>query len=129
MECRLSNSQDGWSCRISIRWEFDEDGERLDEVSEVPFGKLITDKDDVEPMLRRAQAAILNPSIPLSHFLEADMKTIRAGGVKVLGSKPLAFSRNVICVDLAGPDLGDLSFVDLPGEPLIRDVRPKVENR
>ena len=67
-------------------------------------------------MLRRAQAAILNPTIPLSHFLDADIDTVRAGGVKVLGSKPLAFSRNVICVDLAGPELVDLSFVDLPGE-------------
>ncbi|KAI0696226.1 P-loop containing nucleoside triphosphate hydrolase protein [Cerioporus squamosus] len=26
-----------------------------------------------------------------------------------------AFSKNVICIDLAGPDLVDLSFIDLPG--------------
>ncbi|KAI0698694.1 P-loop containing nucleoside triphosphate hydrolase protein [Earliella scabrosa] len=115
MECRLSNTSEAWSCQISIRWEYDGDGKRADEVSEVVFGDVLLNKDDVEPMLRRAQAAILNPTIPLSRFLDADIDTVRAGGVKVLGSKPLAFSRNVICVDLAGPELVDLSFVDLPG--------------
>ena len=116
MECRLSNTSEAWSCRISIRWEYGDDGKRADEVSEVAFGDVLLNKGDVEPMLRRAQAAILNPTIPLSHFLDADIDTLRAGGVKVSGSKPLAFSRNVICVDLAGPELVDLSFVDLPGE-------------
>ena len=116
MECRLSNTSEAWSCQISIRWEYGDDGKRADEVSEVAFGDVLLNKDDVEPMLRRAQAAILNPTIPLSHFLDADIDTLRVGGVKVLGSKPLAFSRNVICVDLAGPELVDLSFVDLPGE-------------
>ena len=115
MECRLSNSSGDWSCQISVRWEFDDDGERLDEVSEVLFGPRITEKEDVEPILRRAQAAILNPTVPISHFLDLDIQALRVGDTTVSGSKALLFSRNVICVDLTGPDLVDLSFVDLPG--------------
>jgi hypothetical protein len=33
--------------------------------------------------------------------------------------KPLLFSRNVVCVDLEGPDLTDLSFIDLPGVSVV----------
>ncbi|KAI0696227.1 P-loop containing nucleoside triphosphate hydrolase protein [Cerioporus squamosus] len=124
MECRLANTPDSWSCQISIRWEFDTNGERVDEVSEVLFGARFTDKEDVEPMLRRAQAAILNPTVPLSHFLEVDIQALKAGDTKVPGAKPLAFSRNVICVDLAGPDLVDLSFVDLPG--IVQNAEPEI---
>ncbi len=124
MECRLSNTPDSWSCQISIRWEFDTNGDRVDEVSEVLFGTHFTEKEDVEPMLRRAQAAILNPTVPLSHFLGIDIQALRAGDTKVPGAKPLAFSRNVICVDLAGPDLVDLSFVDLPGTHTLRPCVP-----
>ncbi|KAI0758724.1 P-loop containing nucleoside triphosphate hydrolase protein [Fomes fomentarius] len=124
MECRLSHSVDSWSCQISIRWEYDEDGGRVDEVSEVTFGARLTDKADVEPMLRRAQAAILNPKIPLSHFLDADIETVRSGAFTMLGTQPLPFSRNVICVDLTGPDLVDLSFVDLPG--IVQNAEPEI---
>ncbi|KAI1791422.1 P-loop containing nucleoside triphosphate hydrolase protein [Ganoderma leucocontextum] len=124
MECRLANFSEPWSCQVYIRWEFDDDGQRLEEVSEVPFGPRLTDKAEIESILRRAQAAILNPAIPLSHFLDADLETIKAGGVKVLGARPLPFSRNVICVDLAGPDLIDLSFVDLPG--IVQNAEPEV---
>ena len=60
MECRLSRAEEDWSCQISIRWEYDDYGDRLSEVREVPFGPRLTSKTDVEPTLRRAQAAILN---------------------------------------------------------------------
>ncbi|RPD63557.1 hypothetical protein L227DRAFT_608779 [Lentinus tigrinus ALCF2SS1-6] len=124
MECRLSNSPDSWSCQISIRWEFDDNGERVDEVCEVAFGTRITEKEDVEPMLRRAQAAILNPDVLRSHFLDIDIEALRAGDTKIPGAKPLAFSRHVICVDLIGPDLVDLSFVDLPG--IVQNAEPEI---
>ncbi|KAI9058580.1 hypothetical protein FKP32DRAFT_1761408 [Trametes sanguinea] len=112
MECRLAHSPDDWSCQISIRWEFDDYGERLGETYEVLFGPRITLKADVEPLLRRAQAAIL-------HGLMSDeeLDQFAREGAKSMGAakKTLAFSRNTICVDLEGPDLVDLSFVDLPG--------------
>lgn len=82
-------------------------------VAEIPFGDLITNKKDVELALRRAQTAILNPSIESHKFLAMTADQLRKG---VQGSKPLLFSKNVVCVDLQGPDLTDLAFIDLPGE-------------
>ncbi|KAI0673304.1 P-loop containing nucleoside triphosphate hydrolase protein [Trametes maxima] len=114
MECRLAHSRDAWSCQISIRWEYDDAGEHLDEVQEIPFGPRLTDKSQVEPMLRRAQGAILNAAsvTALAQYVD---NPIEYGGKANGRRKALAFSRNTICVDLAGPDLVDLSFVDLPG--------------
>ncbi len=109
MECRLASSAGPWSCQVYLRWEFQTTGERQDEVKEVTFGSLLTDKKDVELMLRRAQAAVLNPKIHQSKFLdksENDLKRVKNG---------LQFSRNAVCLDLSGPELTDLSFVDLPG--------------
>ncbi|KAK6964722.1 hypothetical protein R3P38DRAFT_3157156 [Favolaschia claudopus] len=40
------------------------------------------------------------------------MSTIKEG---LPGLQPLPFSRNVVCVDLEGPELTDLMFLDLPG--------------
>ncbi|KAM5536974.1 hypothetical protein V8D89_009303 [Ganoderma adspersum] len=101
MECRLTHSPDTWSCRISIRREYDDNDSKLSDVKEVPFGERITKREDVEPMLRRAQAAVLLGDASLG-----DLKS------SVKGDR---FSRNVVCVDLAGPELTNLSFVDLPG--------------
>ncbi|TBU24235.1 P-loop containing nucleoside triphosphate hydrolase protein [Dichomitus squalens] len=113
MECRLAYVPSEWSCQIKIRWEYDEKDKRYEEVSEVDFGALLTDKAKVEPMLRRAQAAVLNPHVLKDDFVDMSDEKLRAP--KIAGRKPLLFSRNVVCVELAGPDLVDLSFVDLPG--------------
>jgi len=112
MECRLSSSECPWSCQVSIRWEFQDNGNRKDQVLEVPFGPLITDKANVELALRRAQAAILCPQIESADFLTMDEEGISS---TVLEEASLSFSKNVVCVDLEGPDLTDLSFIDLPG--------------
>jgi hypothetical protein len=80
-------------------------------VREVPFGGAISNKGDVELMLRRAQAAILNPARELHEFA-----TMSAKELKHLGKNELQFSRNTVCVDLSAPDLADLAFVDLPGK-------------
>ena len=72
MECRLAHSTEGWSCQIKIRWEY-EGNKRLEEVEEEDFGPLLTDKGDVEPMLRRAQAAVLNPDVDPSRFLPSSL--------------------------------------------------------
>ncbi|KAI0743138.1 P-loop containing nucleoside triphosphate hydrolase protein [Daedaleopsis nitida] len=122
MECRLSNSE-LWSCQISIRWEYDEDDLRLAEVHEERFGSTLCDPSEVEDMLRRAQAAILSPRTPRSDFLDADIDTVKSGGVSTLGAGTLPFSRNIICVDLAGQELVDLSFVDLPG--IVQNEEPE----
>jgi hypothetical protein len=113
MECRLTRSPPGspWSCKVYIRWEYDSSGTKRDEVSEEAFGSIISDPADVEMRLRKAQAAVLNPHIPLKDVLdktEDEIGELNAGG-------KTRFSRNVVCVDLEGEDLTDLSFIDLPG--------------
>ena len=82
---------------------------------------MLTDKRDVEPMLRRAQAAVLcqgSSGASVEAFVEMDPEEAREKARR----EGRAFSRNVVCVELAGPELTDLSFVDLPGKPG-RDAR------
>ncbi|KAJ3920874.1 P-loop containing nucleoside triphosphate hydrolase protein [Lentinula edodes] len=120
MECRLFSSSNAWTCRISIRIEFDDDGNRLREVAENIFIGNISDKSQVESALRKAQFAVLNPEISWDKILESPIEELK----KLVNAKSLPFSQNVVCVDLEGPDLTDLSFIDLPG--LIQNAQPEV---
>ena len=110
MECRLSRADGPWSCQIKIRWEYD-GARRRATVEEVPFGPRLSRKEDVELMLRRAQAAVLGQGSPLHGFLKMSADDARAAAKE----SKAQFSRNVVCVELSGPELTDLSFVDLPG--------------
>lgn len=74
---------------------------------------MITDKSDVELFLRRAQFAILHPDVEQKKIIGLSTKQMKSG---IKGSKYLQFSRNVVCVDIHGPEMTDLSFIDLPGE-------------
>ncbi|KIK58161.1 hypothetical protein GYMLUDRAFT_74954 [Collybiopsis luxurians FD-317 M1] len=120
-ECRLSSSHNSWSCRISIRTEFNSTGKRLAAVSERRFGECITDKSQVKLFLRRAQFAVLNPDTSWNKILSASAEDLRTWSAQSTSSP--SFSRNVICVDVEGPDLTELSFVDLPG--LIHNAEPE----
>ena len=128
MECRLLSSDSPWSCQVSIRWEYDPDGQRRNKIEEELFGDLLTEKAEVEMMLRRAQAAVLNPKTPLSHFLgmtESELNELSPRD----RPESTPFSQNVVCVDIAGPDLTDLSFVDLPGMICLQYVALVVGSR
>ena len=103
------SSSEPWTCQVYIRWEFEASGKRSGKVQELEFGKLITKKTDVELALRRAQSAVLNPSIDQSRFLEKSARELKQM------DNQLKFSRNAVCVQLSGPELTDLAFVDLPG--------------
>lgn len=117
MECRLSRSPAEWSCRVSIRYEYDAKQDKLPEVSEVPFGEVITDPGVVEIALRRAQLAILNPDLSHTQIFAATPKELLELSAQSLTSPTsLRFSKNVVCVDIEGPDLTDLAFIDLPGK-------------
>ena len=93
---------------MELRKTFDENGDPLGAVADIPFGPVITDKEDVEERIRRAQRAILNPNTSHEHFLSGP------DGEPAAGSE-LSFSKNCVCLELSGPDLTDLSFCDLPG--------------
>ncbi|KAJ7797153.1 P-loop containing nucleoside triphosphate hydrolase protein, partial [Mycena olivaceomarginata] len=81
-------------------------------ISETPLGDVLHDKHVLELMLRRAQLAVLDPGTDLATIMRMDVKEI-----KERSSNPsiAAFSKNLVCVDLEGPDLTDFQFVDLPG--------------
>jgi hypothetical protein len=87
--------------------------------TESTFGSIVHDTVELEKVLRRAQLAILNPSLPPIAFVDFDLDSLQ-DGVPPLGSnEQLAFSSNVVCLDVSGPDVPDLSFIDLPGEYLV----------
>ncbi|KDQ18068.1 hypothetical protein BOTBODRAFT_63785 [Botryobasidium botryosum FD-172 SS1] len=122
MECRLSASTEPWYCQVSLRFEYDEYRKPLKDVREVAFGPSLSfnEKADVELVLRRAQTAILNPNIPHTDFLSLSVDELR----NYRQDSTLKFSRNVVCLDISGPNLTDLSFVDLPG--IIQNDEPEI---
>ncbi|KIO31590.1 hypothetical protein M407DRAFT_218712 [Tulasnella calospora MUT 4182] len=106
MECRLQYGQ-VWSCKISLRFHVDRSGRPLATIRDVPFGPILYNAEDVEKILRRAQRAILRPELDPTLFL--DDSDLQVFGV------PLTFSGNCVCIQVAGPNVPDLYFYDLPG--------------
>ncbi|KLO12396.1 hypothetical protein SCHPADRAFT_853916 [Schizopora paradoxa] len=117
MEVNLKSRPGAWSCQISLRFEYDQHGLPLADVSLIPFGVALASPDDVEIALMRAQAAILNyPLIRYSEFMQkskADLEKYR--DAEAFSNGTLKFSKNVVCVDVYDEGCSDLSFVDLPG--------------
>jgi hypothetical protein len=118
MECRLAQSSEPWSCQILLRIEKDEQGNRVAEVRELKFGGVIKDKLLLEDMLRRAQLAILNPSVASHRFVDFDLTSVGSKDLPLGSTQQLSFSENVVCLDICGPDVPNLSFIDLPGNCL-----------
>ncbi|KAI0657630.1 P-loop containing nucleoside triphosphate hydrolase protein [Cubamyces menziesii] len=106
-ECRLSYSKDAWKCIVSLRILTDLDGKALGQPDNIVFGDPIYNKSEVEERVRRAQRAILSPSVPHDAFL--------ANSEGKLPPRELSFSTNAVCLQISGPDVQDLSFCDLPG--------------
>jgi len=99
-----------WSCEISLRFLFDNTGKPLEEPQVVGFGERFYSPSDVERALRRAQDAILqlphSAGWDITPYLQEDY---------ILSPKLVGFSRNVVRLDVSGPDLVDVTFIDLPG--------------
>ncbi|KAJ2930159.1 hypothetical protein H1R20_g6940, partial [Candolleomyces eurysporus] len=106
-ECRLSRSDTPWHCKVSLRFIKDRNGQPLGQARNEDFGTVIYDKAEVEERIRRAQRAILNPSLPRSQFLDGDDEDLE--------DSELTFSSNVVSLAISGPGVADLSFCDLPG--------------
>ncbi|KAJ7140089.1 P-loop containing nucleoside triphosphate hydrolase protein [Mycena crocata] len=120
MECSMSSSADRWSCKISLRFDYNSRGSKI-ETKTHSFGQTITDKATVELWLRRAQAAILSPHLPIQDFCTKTEHELRNPPPD---AERLQFSKNAVLVDLRDPEITDLSFVDLPG--LIQNENPDV---
>ncbi|KAG8994201.1 hypothetical protein FRB90_000509 [Tulasnella sp. 427] len=104
----MSGYGNTWSCTVMLRFEYDSNGKRLSAPREVSFGPSISNKADVTERLRRAQRAILRPSLDATKFL--DDSDLGMGG-----HKALSFSKNYVCIHVQGPEVPDLTFYDLPG--------------
>ncbi|KAJ7027364.1 P-loop containing nucleoside triphosphate hydrolase protein [Mycena alexandri] len=104
-ECRLSRSDTPWKCVVELRFVTDKNGQTLGQPRTESFGDPILDKSKVEDRIRRAQRAILNPSKSARTFLEDDDED----------ATEVSFSTNYISLQISGPEIADLSFVDLPG--------------
>ncbi|EKM81339.1 hypothetical protein AGABI1DRAFT_106074 [Agaricus bisporus var. burnettii JB137-S8] len=107
-ECRLSYSSQPWKCVVSLRITTDRSGQPLGQSRNETFGSTIYDKKEVDDRIRRAQLAILNPDKPAKSFLNDDEPSLTEGNF-------LTFSKNCVSLAISGPDVADLSFVDLPG--------------
>lgn len=105
----MSTTEDTWSCTISLRMSYTHGETSMPTANTTQFGPLITDRNDVEIWIRRAQAAILNPAAPHSEFFNKTERELKRR------TNELQFSKNVVCVHVSDPDLTDLSFIDLPG--------------
>ncbi|KAH6843336.1 P-loop containing nucleoside triphosphate hydrolase protein [Chaetomium sp. MPI-CAGE-AT-0009] len=81
------------------------------------------DSEEIETVLRCAQAAILNPSTHYQFFIpklkgEAPDNTREQHLEQVKKKEERAeaqFSPNTVALEVKGPDLADLNFYDLPG--------------
>ena len=102
-ECQLTHSDAPWTCRVSLRLTKVADGS----TQEVPFGETITKKTDVTERIRRAQRAILSPSLPLNAFL--------SGSESDFGHTEKCFSSDCIVLHISGPEITDINFIDLAG--------------
>lgn len=87
MEVRLKSSPPGslWQCQVSLRHEYDDIRAEVIEQYEELFGTPILDSSKVEGAIRRAQLAILNPSVKATDFVEFDLN-LREEGKPPLGS-------------------------------------------
>ncbi|KAF2172905.1 hypothetical protein M409DRAFT_62563 [Zasmidium cellare ATCC 36951] len=113
-----------WTCNVSlqIRYSYNphlranKSGESFNGWSEnkdtlsLPFAN-VTDKAQLEIILRRAQFALLNPDKNYTQFLNSNVDFNGEDS----DSQTVRFSPNVISLEITAPGLPDLSFYDLPG--------------
>lgn len=86
----------------------------LNAISEIAFGPPMTDPSLVEDAIRRAQLALLNPSVNPLEFVTYTL-TEPEEPLPLNSKKKLGFSKNVVCVSVEGPNVADLTLIDLPG--------------
>jgi hypothetical protein len=111
MELILSTSAEGslqnWQGTVSLRW-----------LTEIPRGRTqrlerfgsAKRREDVPALLRRAQLAVLNPTIDPATFAQMSDEQCRDYSSR----SSLRFTRNVVVLDVIGADV-DVTLVDLPG--------------
>lgn len=109
----MSNSDGSWRCEVYLRFKYDSHNRPLagGQRSDIPFGGTLYTREDVQDRVRRAQLAILNPKLDDPDFPHSFLTS------EPPSQSEITFSRNIIVLKVSGPDIVDLSFVDLPGMP------------
>ncbi|RIA95861.1 P-loop containing nucleoside triphosphate hydrolase protein [Glomus cerebriforme] len=125
MEIRLIQFSGDWSCQVSLRKEYDANEEKLIRPEEVKFGKIITNPNNVEIVARRAQKALLNPNCKPEDYFNYDFENLSYEDDAAKNS--LKFTKNVVCLEIKGPKVPNLSLIDLPG--IIRHVEKEEDRR
>ncbi|PWW77924.1 P-loop containing nucleoside triphosphate hydrolase protein [Tuber magnatum] len=123
-----SLTTDPWHCRISLRFKKRYDPSLtssdhhhistsrtrgnpwVDQTTEQVHFLDITKKSQVEPTLVRAQRAILTPGQNWRDFVHEEK-----GKPTEDEDFEVKFSPNVVCMEITGPELPNLAFIDLPG--------------
>jgi len=113
MEIRLIKSPSDWSCQVSLRKEYDANDKKLICPEETKFGNIITSQSNVEMIARRAQKALLNPESKSENYFNWDFKDLSYE--EDAASNDLKFTKNVVCLEIKGPKVPNLSLIDLPG--------------
>jgi hypothetical protein len=101
----MANKPGPWRCSIGIIYTVDSNGDPLSVQEQIPFGPDINSVNEVCDRIERAQVAILHPDRDPIEFVNS----------RFLNKSECGFSFNSIVVEISGPDVIDLSFVDLPG--------------
>lgn len=117
MDVQMSRKDVPWQCRIVLRMEIDDrNGSQLEEVKNIDFDTT-HDAHMVALILRRAQLAILNPSVPAEKFVKFDVDSLKENQIPLGSNKQYEFSTNTVCVYIEGSNVVDLSLTDLPVSP------------
>jgi GTPase SAR1 family protein len=102
---RGSGENGEWTCRISLRKDHNDVGEKVGD-SEYLFFADTKVKEEVTDLLRGAQLAILNPNKDPSFFCRDNLD--------YMDDTSLKFSWNTVVMDITGHSV-DITFIDLPG--------------
>ena len=113
MEIRMheTSKTTSWECSLSLRIEYDKNNKPLPEADRksYPFCKALHNPKDVELMAYRAQKALLNPSEKPDFYLNH-----QPPDKSKKENNEIEFSMNIVCLYIKGPNVPNLSLVDLP---------------
>jgi hypothetical protein len=87
----------------------------VEQTLEVKKFKTITDKSELEEVIKWAQIALLNHDEDYRLFVPGTDRRAQGDFQQERESTEAKFSPNVIFIEISGPDLPALSFYDLPG--------------
>ncbi|KAA1115519.1 hypothetical protein PGT21_036952 [Puccinia graminis f. sp. tritici] len=116
IEFRMINVMEvDWSCQVKIRYDYTSQNfkQSPEHVEETNFGEMISEPSKVEGALREAHSYLLREhaaTAPRSSNLEAASGTATN---KLILSKR-AFCKNVVCLEIRGRAVVDLTLVTLP---------------